>query len=191
MSREDYEFDEILGEGTFGTAYLAHLKRTGEQVVIKRPKLQVPEGDGDSGSGTVIHAYSGAVHDRDLRYIFAMRSSRVSSSGDLSDPPTPFEGAVGRVTLRPVELLRQEARLLCVLDHDRIVNFRRFVEGAAPNGSEDMLVMEYVSGGSLEAYLGRLQSRRPSVSFVSRLLLHVLQALAYIHSKDILHLDIK
>ena len=50
--------------------------------------------------------------------------------------------------------------------------------------------MEYAAGGSLAARLAVPGARLDPPS-VCRILLHALQALEYIHLKDVLHLDIK
>lgn len=86
-------------------------------------------------------------------------------------------------------LLRHEAGLLCSLHHPRIISFRKFIELAGASGGA-FLVMEYAAGGSLAGKLAESPRRMPELA-VCRYLLHVLQALDYVHKSGVLHLDIK
>jgi len=85
------------------------------------------------------------------------------------------------------QCLRREAALLCSLHHPRIVRFRECVH--LP-GDRYFLVMEYAAGGSLAGKLAESPTRL-TVLEVSRVLLHVLEALDYIHKSGVLHLDVK
>lgn len=82
--------------------------------------------------------------------------------------------------------LRREAALLCSLDHPGIIPFREFV--SIP-GNCDFLVMEYAAGGNLASRIAA--GPNLSVLEICRTLLSILQALAYIHLRGILHLDVK
>lgn len=89
-------------------------------------------------------------------------------------------------------LLRSEARVLCTLNHPRIVRFLELVEGSP----RDFIVMEFAAGGCLADKLKKLHdSRRDGfasqrVAEAASLLLDILQALEYVHLKGVLHLDI-
>ncbi|MDX2159629.1 MAG: bifunctional serine/threonine-protein kinase/formylglycine-generating enzyme family protein [Hyphomicrobiaceae bacterium] len=79
-----------------------------------------------------------------------------------------------------------EARTLALCDHPNVV---RVIDVLAANGTAYM-VLAYEDGQSLEAWLDSL-GRRPSQAEIDRLLLPMLDALAYLHGRGILHRDIK
>ena len=83
-------------------------------------------------------------------------------------------------------MLRREAAVLRALSHPHIIPFRDFID--VP-GQPLLLVMDFAAGGSLADRL----CRGPPLTAcdVSRLIYQVLQALDYVHSKGIVHLDVK
>lgn len=103
---------------------------------------------------------------------------------DLSVAPTNDEEA-GRFN-RGRMLFFQEASALATLKHPNIVNVLSFFRA---NGTVYM-VMEYQEGKNLQAYL---TARRGNLSekFLRTVFPPLLDGLALIHSKDLLHLDIK
>ena len=81
---------------------------------------------------------------------------------------------------------KQEAEMLCSLDHPGIVKFLNYVE--TPDGV--FLIMEYVKGITLEDYINKKNGL-----IVERkaypLICEILDAFAYAHSRGIVHRDIK
>ena len=81
---------------------------------------------------------------------------------------------------------KQEAEMLCSLDHPGIVKFLNYVE--TPQGV--FLIMEYVKGVTLEDFI----TKRNGLIVEKKafpLLCEILDAFAYAHSKGIVHRDIK
>ena len=107
-----------------------------------------------------------------------------SRRDDLSVAPTSEEEA-GRFN-RGRMLFFQEASALATLKHPNIVNVLSFFRA---NGTVYM-VMEYQEGKNLQAYL---TARRGNLSekFLRTVFPPLLDGLTLIHSKDLLHLDIK
>lgn len=82
--------------------------------------------------------------------------------------------------------LKQEAEMLCSLDHPNIVKFLNYVETA----DGVFLIMEYVKGMTLEDFINKkngLIVESKAYPMVSELL----DAFEYAHSKGIVHRDIK
>ena len=78
-----------------------------------------------------------------------------------------------------------EARALAALDHPGIVPLVTF----AQDGDERFLVMKYVAGESLDALLTRQGPLEPPRA--RAILRSICEALAYAHSKGVIHRDIK
>ena len=81
---------------------------------------------------------------------------------------------------------KQEAELLCSLDHPGIVKFLNYVE----TNEGVFLIMEYVKGVTLEDYIKKkngLIVEKKAYPLISE----ILDAFAYAHSKGIVHRDIK
>ncbi len=88
-----------------------------------------------------------------------------------------------------LDRFQQEARVVAMLRHPNIVQVYDFdtVDG------HPYLVMEYISGLSLSAYLGALHARneRLELPLISRLLGAIASALQYAHESGIIHRDVK
>lgn len=84
------------------------------------------------------------------------------------------------------ERFKQEAELLCSLDHPNIVKFLNYVE--TPQGV--FLIMEYVKGTTLDDFI-----KKKNGLIVEKkaypLLCELLDAFSYAHKKGIVHRDIK
>jgi len=96
---------------------------------------------------------------------------------------------VAREELAPDQLAR-EFRILRDLRHPGIA--RAFDFGRLPGGPA-YFTMEYIAGSDLEKHCAPLRSRPSSEAYESILdaFLQVTEALAYLHGKGLLHLDIK
>mgnify|MGYP002729280693 FL=1 len=81
---------------------------------------------------------------------------------------------------------KQEAEMLCSLDHPGIVKFLNYVETA----EGVFLIMEYVKGMTLEDFINKKNGLIVE-SKAYPLICEILDAFAYAHSKGIVHRDIK
>ena len=81
---------------------------------------------------------------------------------------------------------KQEAEMLCSLDHPGIVKFLNYVE--TPDGV--FLIMEYVKGITLEDFITKKNGLIVEKKAYP-LVCEILDAFAYAHSKGIVHRDIK
>ena len=81
---------------------------------------------------------------------------------------------------------KQEAELLCSLDHPNIVKFLNYVE--TPQGV--FLIMEYVKGTTLEDFIKKKNGLIVEDKAYP-LLCEILDAFSYAHKKGIVHRDIK
>ncbi|ETO85485.1 NEK protein kinase [Phytophthora nicotianae P1976] len=84
---------------------------------------------------------------------------------------------------------RQEAQLLMTLQHVNIIQFVELVD----KDSQLALVMEYASGGDLEAFLRWQQESvgRLSESAIMRIFIQIVLALQYLHEHRVMHRDLK
>ena len=82
------------------------------------------------------------------------------------------------------ERFLREARIQAQLTHPNIVNLLNFIE----EGGVFYLVMEFIEGETLETRIGR---GRISPNQAIALTLQVLDALAFAHSKGVIHRDVK
>ncbi|CAK4069406.1 unnamed protein product [Aphanomyces euteiches] len=95
---------------------------------------------------------------------------------------------IGRDDSQAVE----EAQLLQSLNHPNIIRFIRIVH--EPNARLSWLIMEYADGGDLSAFTAQSQPKCEQPLHdceIMRIFIQVCLALAYLHSKNILHRDIK
>lgn len=97
---------------------------------------------------------------------------------------------VGGQTMMPadqaVEELLGEVSLMQQLRHDHVVQFF----GSAVKDGWVLIVMEYISGGSLASMLTQFGGRLPVLS-VSRYVGHVVAGLEFLHAASIVHRDLK
>ncbi|MDR2743333.1 MAG: serine/threonine protein kinase, partial [Treponema sp.] len=94
------------------------------------------------------------------------------------------ENLAGSVVIR--KKFRDEAQLLCSLDHPNIVKFLNFVE----NDDGVFLIMEFIDGITLDDFInsknGLIVEKRAYELFDQ-----ILSAFAYAHKKGVVHRDIK
>ena len=84
-----------------------------------------------------------------------------------------------------IEALKREIALLRELKHTNIVQYL----GSSSDGNNLNIFLEYVPGGSIAKML--VDYGAMAETMVSRLTKQILVGLAYLHSKDIIHRDIK
>ncbi|MFI0926571.1 serine/threonine-protein kinase [Streptomyces sp. NPDC021012] len=136
-------------------------------------RFELVERLGGGGMGTVWRARDLALH-RDV----AVKEVRPP------DPATAEHDVEGARTLR-ARVLR-EARALARIDHPNVVTIHHIVD--AGEGTYPWLVMELVTGGSLQDRLDRGTLSPPEAAALGRGLLSALRAA---HDRDIEHRDVK
>lgn len=95
-----------------------------------------------------------------------------------------FAIKISRLSERDLKFIKDEARLLAKLFHPNIVRFYNidFIDGRF------VMVMEYVEGHSLRKMIER---GRISINECLGIMIDVLSALSYAHSRGVIHRDIK
>ncbi|MFF7777329.1 serine/threonine-protein kinase [Streptomyces tanashiensis] len=136
-------------------------------------RFELVERLGGGGMGTVWRARDLALH-RDV----AVKEVRPP------DPAMAEHDVEGARTLR-ARVLR-EARALARIDHPNVVTIHHIVD--AGEGTYPWLVMELVTGGSLQDRLDRGTMTPPEAAALGRELLSALRAA---HERDIEHRDVK
>ena len=93
------------------------------------------------------------------------------------------------MTIAFIDGLRKEAYILSQFNHPNIVMFKRIIE----TETQFFLVMECLHGGHLKSLMrARLEKKQKfSEEEASTIMQGITSALEYIHSKDIVHRDIK
>jgi eukaryotic-like serine/threonine-protein kinase len=81
---------------------------------------------------------------------------------------------------------KEEANRYLYLNHPNIVRLVDFIDG----GEAVYLVMEFVDGVNLEDYINKVSGPLPE-SVTAAMMCEVLDAIAYAHSQDVIHLDLK
>ena len=154
----------LLGAGAKGKVYLALNTSTGELCAVK--SLPFDRGGASKPKtndiGLTATGASSAL------------SSTSSGSGGDADGGTAWAKELGR-----------EVTLLAKLNHPNMVGYKSFsvARGVA------YIVMEYVSGGSLNTILENFGAldETAAISYI----LNMLEGIAYLHGKDVIHGDIK
>eukprot|EP00930_Biecheleria_cincta_P081336 TRINITY_DN701_c0_g2_i1.p1 TRINITY_DN701_c0_g2~~TRINITY_DN701_c0_g2_i1.p1 ORF type:complete len:866 (+),score=143.08 TRINITY_DN701_c0_g2_i1:47-2644(+) len=87
------------------------------------------------------------------------------------------------------QALAQEIEHLQILDHPHVLRLYEHFE----DGSHWYLVTEFCSGGTLSKVLleVRYQSRKLPIPFIAEVMGQILSGIAHVHSRGLLHLDIK
>eukprot|EP00897_Mesotaenium_endlicherianum_P006998 jgi/Mesen1/6326/ME000328S05612 len=85
------------------------------------------------------------------------------------------------------EQFKQEVSMLAVLDHPNVVKFH----GAYKNKTAGCLVTEYLHGGDLREFTAGQMKRRSPLSTILKMALDVAKGMEYLHSKGIVHRDLK
>ncbi len=103
-----------------------------------------------------------------------------------SNTVTAYSHADAELYHKGLEQFLQEARLLAQFNHPNIVRVRTYLE----ENATAYLVMDFVEGRTLEEYV-HSQGGQLKEDLAIRMLLPVLDGLRALHSKDIVHRDIK
>ncbi|XP_028754822.1 mitogen-activated protein kinase kinase kinase 5-like [Neltuma alba] len=180
------------------------LLRTHSQLI-----QQIPDAANNSSIPSITNFSQGETQDPVGQQNYSAPHSVFSTSNfsqwDIWDPPIGGGGfafvhvASNRVTgdrcavkklkdpdnFDNARFLIQEIEILSQLEHPNIIKYR----GSERVGNQIWLLTEYVQTGTLTKYiseLGAFQER-----FVRDITVQILSALAYLHSKRIVHRDIK
>lgn len=84
------------------------------------------------------------------------------------------------------EKFLEEANRYLYLEHPNIVKLRDFID----QGDRQFLVMEFIDGNDLSDYVSKISGPLPLYN-VALIFNEVLSAMQYVHSKDLIHLDLK
>ncbi len=110
---------------------------------------------------------------------------------DLCDRTEVAVKMISKIDLTPKlkEQIRLELKILNKCRHKNIIQFKRIKE------TQDSLyiVTEYVKGGNLGDYMKKRNRNKQyfSEEEASVIMKHLLEALSYLHLKNIIHRDIK
>ena len=89
------------------------------------------------------------------------------------------------------QYLKSEINILRILDHPNIIKFEKIIE----NQNNLIIIMEYCNGGSLSECLNKYKDKNHTKGFPEEIIQHLMRqivnALVYIHSKNIIHRDLK
>jgi mitogen-activated protein kinase kinase kinase 19 len=110
----------------------------------------------------------------------ARRSSAYDAEDEESD-----RGSSASIKDEVLNNVLDEIRLLSMLSHDNIVGYL----GSCVIDMTMMIVMEYVAGGSMAYILEKFGKISPSST--AHYCRHILRGLQYLHSHDVVHLDVK
>jgi len=160
-----YRIVRKLGQGGFGITYLAmelgHMQDIGEG--RKRFRKTEPE----------------EVVIKELFYEEFCHRENITQLVTISkmDKKVEFEKLVNKQV--------EEGLILGTLEHDNIVVNRNIFK----ENNTAYIVMDYLAGADLEEILKK--EKRLSQGMALKYISQVLQALSYIHSRKIMHLDIK
>ena len=96
-------------------------------------------------------------------------------------------------SLQAYESLKKEFDMLRQLNHDNIIKYLSLYKPrktAYSNCIEFGIIMEYISGGSLEAYI---DNQYDEISFQTKrsIMKQILQGLDHLHQHKIIHRDLK
>ena len=86
-----------------------------------------------------------------------------------------------------MKALRTEIEIMKKLDHPNIIKLYDVLE----DESSIMLALEYLSGGSLRQYLRKKSNRKISEVEAKMYFGQIIDAVRYLHSKNIYHRDLK
>eukprot|EP01062_Namystynia_karyoxenos_P082439 TRINITY_DN9284_c0_g2_i1.p1 TRINITY_DN9284_c0_g2~~TRINITY_DN9284_c0_g2_i1.p1 ORF type:complete len:1278 (+),score=249.80 TRINITY_DN9284_c0_g2_i1:84-3836(+) len=171
--------DKLLGRGAFGEVWMGMSSADGELVAIKAVKLPQRGEAQDPGKALTAHERrrrAAAARLAAARGEKTPRSEGSPSSSPGSSPPAAAGALADLIT---------EVDVLGRLQHDQIVCYL----GATVAAGHLVLVMEFVSGGSLEGLIKQFGALPEHA--VRRYTGAILRGLSYLHSNGIVHRDFK
>ena len=164
-SQYTYHIQQSLGQGSFGITYLATTQVKGKTVF--------------SGSLGNIETESYQTVNVAIKEFFMKEANSRSSDGST------VEGTEGEFTSKYRKKFRKEAENLSHLKHPNIVQVLEVFDA----NNTTYYAMQYIDGQSLDEYIkskGHLDEQE-AVSIIRQVAL----PLQYMHSKNMLHLDLK
>lgn len=160
-----YCIQEILGQGSFGIAYLATTQVTGKTIV----KGELGEIEAESK-----HTIKVAIKE------FFMKETNSRSKDS-----TIVEGTNGELTKKYRKRFRKEAENLSHLNHPNIVKVLEVFDA----NNTTYYAMEFINGINLDEMIPPHKGLKEE--YAIRIINEAAQALCYMHGKKMLHLDIK
>ncbi len=171
---DNYTLGKQIGEGSYGTVYLATSRRSSEVVAIKmsktalkaRPKSEVRKPNNPNTSPA--RPQSSSTHKASPK----RRSlKKINSSDDSSQ-----------------HAMWKEASVMKHLAHPNVVTLIDYIE--QPGGTEFM-IMEYMAGGDLLSEINASAKGGCSEAFARHIFTQLLSAVKFIHDQGYIHCDIK
>ena len=175
-----FRSDRTLGKGAFGDVWLG-MSAMGGLVAMKVMKLPAISEDAEIAS-----PLAGSLSNR-------------SAASDAAPAMPSLMPAMPQLTNRrrsrrnnsrnarnQVKELLQEVSMLETLRHDNVVGYL----GSCVHGRHVLIVMEYLSGGSLARVVQEFNNKLPQTS-IRRYTRDIVHGLAFLHDNDIVHRDLK
>lgn len=88
---------------------------------------------------------------------------------------------------RALDSFKREIQITKQLDHPNIIRY--LADGIA--GERPYLVLEYANGGNLDQYIRKTPEKRLAFADAIPLFLQILEAVAYMHGRSLVHKDVK
>eukprot|EP00756_Hemistasia_phaeocysticola_P031968 Hpha_TRINITY_DN16385_c3_g4::TRINITY_DN16385_c3_g4_i1::g.58232::m.58232 len=175
-----------LGKGAFGEVFLG-MGSEGGLVAIKTMRLPMPRME----TTTAVAAKGGGGGEAAMSAAARRRLARKRGAPPGGGGDEKKKGADVKEHLSQIEDLLREVGLMHKLKHENIV---QYLTSAVVNGYI-MIVMEFLSGGSLSDVLSQFGSADQAsglpVSSIRRYTRDIVAGLAFLHSNDIIHRDMK
>eukprot|EP01060_Flectonema_neradi_P031487 TRINITY_DN4796_c0_g3_i1.p1 TRINITY_DN4796_c0_g3~~TRINITY_DN4796_c0_g3_i1.p1 ORF type:complete len:1060 (+),score=174.07 TRINITY_DN4796_c0_g3_i1:69-3248(+) len=168
-----FRSDRTLGKGAFGDVWLG-MSAMGGLVAMKVMKLPAfPEDEviGSPLAGSLSNRSAASDAPPAMPALTNRRRSRRNNS---------------RNARNQVKELLQEVSMLETLRHDNVVGYL----GSCVFGRHVLIVMEYLSGGSLARVVQEFNNKLPQTS-IRRYTRDIVHGLAFLHDNDIVHRDLK
>ncbi|KAH3666724.1 hypothetical protein WICMUC_005541 [Wickerhamomyces mucosus] len=185
-----------IGSGSFGTVYLGMNSITGELMAVKQVELKPfydaqTNGTENNNDNNVKNDSRSNGNNNNKDNDNNNNNNHISESGksngkkNINNINNNNNNNNNQIHQRIVEALQHEMKLLSELHHENIVTYL----GSSSDESYLNIFLEYVPGGSLSTMITNYGPfEEPLVRNFTR---QILIGLNYLHSKDIIHRDIK
>ena len=180
--RLDAYADTLLGVASTVIERKAVAKREAEQ------ELLVPEGDPDNATASA-HLYDGWVKGQMLGrgsygsvYVAVLRGGSLLAVKVIDLPPE------GLPNVQELAAIQKEVNFIRELKHPNVIQYKACFLDKRQNAIN--IFMEYAVGGSLTSLVRKCVDPLPE-AVVRVYIEQVLQGLLYLHSKNVIHRDIK